>query len=89
MDRELHDACGCIKCHPEQNTAIGPPERLLMDNALARVETLRETQIVYQVFCEEHRTLARTDDFAVAKNWVSAHNKNFHRWSLGITEDTG
>ena len=20
---EIHDACGCMKCHPEQNTAIG------------------------------------------------------------------
>ncbi len=23
MDSELHDACGCMRCHPEQNTAIG------------------------------------------------------------------
>jgi len=59
-----------------------------MDNALARVETLRETQVVYQVFCEEHPILARTDSFTVAKNWASAHNKQFHRWLLGITETT-
>ncbi len=36
MDSELHDACGCIKCHPEQNTAIGPLWRLLMDRDLER-----------------------------------------------------
>ncbi len=59
----------------------------MMIDACARVETLRETQIVYQVFCEEHRTLARTDNHTVASNWMSAHNRQFHRWVLGITED--
>ena len=23
MNSELHDACSCTRCHPEQNTAIG------------------------------------------------------------------
>ncbi len=51
-------------------------------NAVARVETLREVQIVYQVFCEEHRIVARTEDFTVANDWRHAHNEQFHAWAL-------
>ena len=59
-----------------------------MRNACAVVETVRETQVVYQVWCEDHRLVFRTKDYTEAEDRRFAHNEAHHLWALGITEDT-
>ena len=77
------------RIRPVVERTVRPTRGHRMSDAFARVETLRETQTVYQVWCEEHKTIARFHDSTEAVDLRIAHNESCHRWAEGLsTEDT-